>query len=93
MVFGKVYEINFVTREKSVYPVVYINRDFLVCKQNGTNRPRIFSRDETAFNGGIYTVDLEVIKKKYDSHLNRTWIYVPHGVKEDFSVFLYSQPA
>lgn len=87
MAFGKVYKINFKTREKIVYPVVYINRDFIVCKQNGTTRPLTFFRDEVVFSGEIHAIDLDVFKKKWDGHVNQALIYVPHGIKEDFSDF------
>lgn len=88
MAFGKVYEIDFRTREKSVYPVVYMNKDYFVCKQNGTTMPRIFSRkEENAFNGRVYVADLDIFKAKGDGCTNRAWIYVPHGIKEDFSDF------
>lgn len=88
MAFGKVYEINFQTKEKNVYPVVYMNKDYFVCKQNGTTMPRTFSRkEENAFNGRVYVVDLDIFKTKGDGCVNRAWIYAPHGIEEDFSEF------
>lgn len=87
MAFGKVYKINFKTREKNVYPVVYINRDYIVCKQNGATKPLTFFRDEINFSGEIHAIDLDVFRKKWDGHMNQACIYVPHGIKEDFSDF------
>lgn len=87
MAFGKVYKINFKTREKNVYPVVYINRDYIVCKQNGATKPLIFFRDEVVFSGENHAIDLDVFRKKWNGHMNQAWIYVPHGVEENFSDF------
>lgn len=48
---GNAYELDFNTRMKNKYPVVYINDGYIVCKCNGTNIPKVFKRND----GSIYT--------------------------------------
>ena len=47
---GNVYELDFNTRMKNKYPVVYINDKYIVCKCNGTNFSKFFKRHD----GSIY---------------------------------------
>lgn len=86
---GNVYELDFNTRMKNKYPVVYINDGYIVCKRNGTNSPITLTRND----GSIYTygevLDYAIFKAmknplEYRSGYN---IYVPHGVNESFSEF------
>lgn len=86
---GNVYELDFNTRMKNKYPVVYINNEYIVCKCNGTNLPKVFKRND----GSIYTygevLDYAIFKAidnplEYRSGYN---IYVPHGINESFSEF------
>lgn len=87
---GNVYELDFNTRMKNKYPVVYINDGYIVCKRNGTNSPITLTRND----GSIYTygevLDYAIFKAmknplEYRSAYN---IYVPHGTNESFSEFL-----
>ena len=86
---GNVYELDFNTRMKNKYPVVYINDDYIVCKCNGTNFPKVFRRND----GSIYTygevLDYAIFKAMNISLEHRSGynIYVPHGVNESFSEF------
>lgn len=86
---GNVYELDFNTRMKNKYPVVYINNEYIVCKCNGTNLPKVFKRND----GSIYTygevLDYAIFKAmdnplEYRSGYN---IYVPHGINESFFEF------
>ena len=86
---GNVYELDFNTRMKNKYPVVYMNDKFIVCKRNGTNSPITFTRND----GSIYiygeVLDYAIFKAmdnplEYRSGYN---IYVPHGTNESFSEF------
>lgn len=86
---GNVYELNFNTRMKNKYPVVYVNDEYIVCKCNGTNLPKVFRRND----GSIYiygeVLDYAIFKAmnnpcEYRSGYN---IYVPHRVNESFSEF------
>ena len=86
---GNVYELDFNTRMKNKYPVVYINDEYLVCKCNGTNFPKFFKRNV----GSIYTygevLDYAIFKAMNNPLEDRSGynIYVPHGVNESFSEF------
>ena len=86
---GNVYELDFNTRMKNKYPVVYINDDYIVCKCNGTNIPKVFKRND----GSIYTyaevLDYAIFKAMNNplEHRSGYNIYVPHGVTESFSEF------
>lgn len=86
---GNVYELDFNTRMKNKYPVVYMNDKFIVCKRNGTNSPTIFTRND----GSIYiygeVLDYAIFKAMDISleHRSAYNIYVPHGVNESFSEF------
>lgn len=86
---GNVYELDFNTRMKNKYPVVYMNDKFIVCKRNGSKNPIMFTRND----GSIYTygevLDYAIFKAmdnplEYRSAYN---IYVPHGTNESFSEF------
>jgi hypothetical protein len=86
---GNVYELDFNTRMKNKYPVVYINDEYIVCKCNGTNLPKVLRRND----GSIYiygeVLDYAIFKAmnnplEYRSGYN---IYVPHGINESFSEF------
>lgn len=86
---GNVYELDFNTRMKNKYPVVYINDEYIVCKCNGTNLPKVFKRND----GSIYTyaevLDYAIFKAMNNPFECRSGynIYVPHGVNESFSEF------
>ena len=86
---GNVYELDFNTRMKNKYPVVYMNDNYIVCKCNGSKNPIMFTRND----GSIYTygevLDYAIFKAmdnplEYRSAYN---IYVPHGTNESFSEF------
>lgn len=86
---GNVYELDFDTRMKNKYPVVYINDGYIVCKCNGTDSPVTFFRN----NGSGYTygavLDYAIFKAMNNPLEHRSCynIYVPHGVNESFSEF------
>ena len=86
---GNVYELDFNTRMKNKYPVVYINDGYIVCKCNGTDSPVTFFRN----NGSGYTygavLDYAIFKAMNNPLEHRSCynIYVPHGVNESFSEF------
>lgn len=86
---GNVYELDFNTRMKNKYPVVYINDGYIVCKCNGTDPPVTFFRN----NGSGYTygavLDYAIFKAMNNPLEHRSCynIYVPHGVNESFSEF------
>lgn len=92
---GNVYELNFNTRMKNKYPVVYINDGYIVCKCNGANLPKIFKRND----GSIYVydevLDYAVFKAMNNplEHRKNYVLYVPHGTNETFSEFFTQSEA
>lgn len=92
---GNVYELDFNTRMKNKYPVVYINDGYIVCKCNGTNIPKIFKRND----GSIYTygavLDYAIFKAMNNPLEHRKFyiIYVPQRTNETFSEFFVQSEA
>jgi hypothetical protein len=92
---GNVYELDFNTRMKNKYPVVYINDEYIVCKCNGTNIPKIFKRND----GSIYTygevLDCAIFKAMDNPLEYRKFyiIYVPQRTNETFSEFFVQSEA
>lgn len=92
---GNVYELDFNTRMKNKYPVVYINDGYIVCKCNGTNIPKIFKRND----GSIYTygevLDYAIFKAMNNPLEDRHFyiIYVPYRTNETFSDFFVQSQA
>ena len=92
---GNVYELDFNTRMKNKYPVVYINDGYIVCKCNGTNLPKILKRND----GSIYTygevLDYAIFKAMNNPLEDRHFyiIYVPYRTNETFSDFFVQSQA
>ena len=92
---GNVYELDFNTRMKNKYPVVYINDEYIVCKCNGTNLPKVFRRND----GSIYTygevLDYAIFKAMNNPLEDRHFyiIYVPYRTNETFSDFFVQSQA
>ena len=92
---GNVYELDFNTRMKNKYPVVYINDEYIVCKCNGTNLPKVFRRND----GSIYTygevLDYAIFKAMNNPLEDRHFyiIYVPYRTNETFSEFFVQSEA
>lgn len=92
---GNVYQLNFNTRMKNKYPVVYMNDDYIVCKRNGTKYPKVVKRND----GSIYVygeaLDYAIFKAMDNPLKDRKeyTIYVPHGTNENFSDFFTQSEA
>ena len=92
---GNVYELDFNIRMKNKYPVVYINDEYIVCKCNGTNLPKVFRRND----GSIYTygevLDYAIFKAMNNPLEDRHFyiIYVPYRTNETFSDFFVQSQA
>lgn len=86
---GNVYELDFNTRMKNKYPVVYINNEYIVCKCNGTNLPKVFRRNDGSGYAYGEVLDYAIFKAMNNPLKHRSGynIYVPHGVNESFSEF------
>ena len=84
---GNVYELDFNTRMKNKYPVVYINDDYIVCKCNGTTFPKIFRRNEVLDYAIFRAMDNPLLYRKFYI------LYVPNGTNETFSEFFVQSEA
>ena len=92
---GNVYELDFNTRMKNKYPVVYINDGYIVCKCNGTNIPKIFKRNDGSIYIANEVLDYAVFKAMNDPLAYRRFyiIYVPYRTNETFSDFFVQSQA
>ena len=92
---GNVYELDFNTRMKNKYPVVYINDDYIVCKCNGTTLPKIFRRNDGSIYIANEVLDYAVFKAINDPLAYRNFyiIYVPYRTNETFSDFFVQSQA
>lgn len=92
---GNVYELNFNTRVKNKYPVVYINDGYIVCKCNGTNLPKIFKRNDGRIYIGNEVLDYAIFRATDNPLKDRKFyiLYVPHGTNETFSDFFVQSEA
>ena len=84
---GNVYELDFNTRMKNKYPVVYINDDYIVCKRHGTTFPKIFRRNEVLDYAIFRAMDNPLLYRKFYI------LYVPNGTNETFSEFFVQSEA
>lgn len=91
--FGTVYEINLKTRMKNLYPVVYENGKYYVCKVHGCSDiktfPKAFSWSEASWSAVTY----ETFKKfyeydKYANWNNRIFVFVKTGEPACFEPFM-----
>ena len=92
---GNVYELDFNTRMKNKYPVVYINDDYIVCKCNGTNLPKVFRRNDGSIYVGNEVLDYAIFRAMDNPLLYRKFyiLYVPNGTNETFSEFFVQSEA
>lgn len=81
---GKIYCVDLVDGRKEAYPVVYENKEYYVCKQHGSYKPRMF--DKCSLFERIYTVEQFNTIVGRDKILPRTKIFIfePPHVKIDF---------
>lgn len=92
---GNVYELDFNTRMKNKYPVVYINDGYIVCKCNGTNIPKVFKRNDGNIYVGNEVLDYAIFKTMDNPLEYRKFyiIYVPQRTNETFSEFFVQSQA
>ena len=92
---GNVYELDFNTRMKNKYPVVYINDEYIVCKCNGTNIPKTFKRNDGSIYVGNEVLDYAIFRAMDNPLLYRKFyiLYVPNGTNETFSEFFVQSEA
>ena len=90
---GTVYELNLKTRMKNLYPVVYENRDYYVCKVHGCSGIKTFLKASS----GLYASFSEVVpyatfKKFYEDEKYENWhkvfVFVKTGEAACFEPFM-----
>ena len=74
--FGTVYEINLKTGMKNLYPVIYENMDYYVCKVHGCNDIKIFHKTSFGYNASRSVITYATFKKDYEDGKYSNW-YVP----------------
>ena len=91
--FGTVYEINLKTRMKNLYPVVYENEKYYVCKVHGCSDIRTFPKASSWSEASWSAVTYETFKKfygydKYANWNNRIFVFVKTGESACFEPFM-----
>lgn len=92
--FGTIYEINLKTRMKNLYPVVYENEKYYVCKVHGCSDIKFFPKascwSEASWSAAV---TYETFKKfyEYDKYTNwndRIFVFVKTGEPACFEPFM-----
>ena len=91
--FGTVYEINLTTRMKNLYPVVYENGKYYVCKVHGSSDIKIFPKASCWSEASWSTVTYETFKRfyedgKYANWRNKIFVFVKTGEPACFEPFM-----
>lgn len=90
---GTVYEINLKTRMKNLYPVVYENGKYYVCKVHGCSDIKTFPKTSSWGEASWNAVTYETFKKfyendKYANWHNRIFVFVKTGEPACFEPFM-----
>lgn len=90
---GTVYEINLKTRMKNLYPVVYENGKYYVCKVHGCHDIKTFPKTSFWGDASWSAVTYETFKKfyeddKYANWHNRVFVFVKNGEPACFEPFM-----
>lgn len=70
---GTVYELNLKTRMKNLYPVVYENKKYYVCKVHGCNDIITFHKSSFWADASWSAVTYETFKKFYEDEKYANW--------------------
>ena len=95
--FGTVYEINLKTRMKNLYPVIYENMDYYVCKVHGCHDIKIFRRTSFGYNASRSVIPYATFKKDYEDGKYSNWnipifVFVKTGEPACFEPFMEMTP-
>jgi 23S rRNA maturation mini-RNase III len=90
---GTVYELNLKTRMKNLYPVVYENGKYYVCKVHGCHDIKTFPKTSFWGDASWSAVTYETFKKfyeddKYANWHNRVFVFVKNGEQACFEPFM-----
>lgn len=91
--FGTVYEINLKTRMKNLYPVIYENMDYYVCKVHGCNDIKIFCKTSFGYNASRSVITYATFKEDYEDGKYSNWnipifVFVKTGEPACFEPFM-----
>jgi len=91
--FGTVYEINLKTRMKNLYPVIYENMDYYVCKVHGCNDIKIFRKTSFGYNASRSVITYATFKEDYEDGKYSNWntpvfVFVKTGEPACFEPFM-----
>lgn len=70
---GTVYELNLKTRMKNLYPVVYENKDYYVCKVHGCSDIKIFHKSSYIHSSSWEVVSYTTFKQGYEDGKYDKW--------------------
>lgn len=95
--FGTVYEINLKTRMKNLYPVIYENMDYYVCKVHGCHDIKIFRRASFGYDASRSVITYATFKKDYEDGKYSNWnipifVFVKTGEPACFEPFMEMTP-
>lgn len=95
--FGTVYEINLKTRMKNLYPVVYENEKYYVCKVHGCHDIKSIFKSNSGHDANWSAITYETFKKfyedgKYANWNNRIFVFVKTGEPACFEPFMEMAP-
>ena len=90
---GTVYELNLKTRMKNLYPVVYENGKYYVCKVHGCHDIKTFPKTSFWGDASWSAITYKTFKKfyeddKYANWHNRVFVFVKNGEPACFEPFM-----
>ena len=91
--FGTVYEINLKTRMKNLYPVVYENGKYYVCKVHGCDDIKTFPKSSYSIDASWKAITYATFKKSYEEGKYSNWnskifVFVKAGEPACFEPFM-----
>ena len=94
---GTVYELNLKTRMKNLYPVVYENKNYYVCKVHGCTDIKTFLKSSFCYNASISVITYTTFKKDYEDGKYSNWntkifVFVKNGEPACFNPFMEMTP-
>lgn len=95
--FGTVYEINLKTGMKNLYPVVYENKDYYVCKVHGCTGIKTFLKSSFGYDACRSVITYAIFKKDWEDGKYSNWntpifVFVKTGEPACFEPFIEMTP-
>ena len=94
---GTVYELNLKTRMKNLYPVIYENKSYYVCKVHGCSDIKSISKSSSGYDASRSAITYETFKKfykdgKYAEWNHKIFVFVKAGEPACFEPFMEMTP-